>query len=91
MTVSLWRKIAARYRDEPAVIGFDLLNEPIAHYFETANLNPKLEPLYRKIALDRPAHIVAGVEQEACMRERVASYASRYEGLRECPALPSRK
>ena len=49
LTVSLWRKIAARYRDEPAVIGFDLLNEPIAHYFETANLNPKLEPLYRKI------------------------------------------
>src|SRR5947207_11538948 len=36
LTVSLWRKIAARYRDEPAVIGFDLLNEPIAHYFETA-------------------------------------------------------
>jgi hypothetical protein len=49
VTVSLWRKIAARYRDEPAVIGFDLLNEPIAHYFETSNLNPKLEPLYRKI------------------------------------------
>lgn len=49
LTVNIWRKIAARYRDEPAVIGFDLLNEPIAHYFDTANLNPKLEPLYRKI------------------------------------------
>jgi endoglucanase len=49
LTVNLWRKIAARYRNEPAVIGYDLLNEPIAHYFDTANLNPKLEPLYRKI------------------------------------------
>lgn len=49
LTVNLWRKIAARYRDEPAVIGYDLLNEPIAHYFDAASLNPKLEPLYRKI------------------------------------------
>src|SRR5882672_1908611 len=49
LTVNLWRKIAARYRNEPTVIGYDLLNEPIAHYFDAANLNPKLEPLYRKI------------------------------------------
>lgn len=49
LTVSIWRKLAARYKNEPAVIGYDLLNEPIAHYFESANLNPKLEPLYRKI------------------------------------------
>ena len=49
LTVNLWRKIAVRYRDEPTVIGYDLLNEPIAHYFDAASLNPKLEPLYRKI------------------------------------------
>jgi len=49
LTVNLWRKIAARYRDEPTVIGYDLLNEPIAPYFDTASLNPKLEPLYRQI------------------------------------------
>jgi endoglucanase len=49
LTVNIWRKIAARYRNEPAVIGYDLLNEPIAHYFDAANLNPHLEPLYRKI------------------------------------------
>ncbi len=49
LTVSLWRKIAARYRNEPSVIGYDLLNEPIAHYFDTALLNPKLEPFYRKV------------------------------------------
>ena len=49
LTVNIWRKIAERYRNEPAVIGYDLLNEPIAHYFDAAALNPKLEPLYRKI------------------------------------------
>src|SRR2546422_2249926 len=40
LTVNLWRKIAVRYRDEPTVIGYDLLNEPIAHYFDAASLNP---------------------------------------------------
>ena len=51
LAVNLWRKIAARYRDQPTVIGYDLLNEPIAPYFDTASLNPKLELLYRKIVL----------------------------------------
>jgi endoglucanase len=49
LTVRIWRKLALRYKSEPTVIGFDLLNEPIAHYFDDANLNSKLEPLYRKI------------------------------------------
>jgi len=49
LTVNIWRKLAARYRNEPAVIGYDLLNEPIAHYFDATTLNPKLEPVYRKI------------------------------------------
>jgi aryl-phospho-beta-D-glucosidase BglC (GH1 family) len=49
LTVRLWRKLAERYKDEPAVIGYDLLNEPIPHFFDTNYFNPKLEPLYRKI------------------------------------------
>jgi hypothetical protein len=49
LTVAIWRKLAARYANEPTVIGYDLLNEPIAHYFDAAHFNPKLEPLYRKI------------------------------------------
>src|SRR4030095_8946473 len=40
LTVNIWRKIAAGYSNEPTVIGYDLLNEPIAHYFDTASLNP---------------------------------------------------
>ena len=49
LAVNIWRKLAARYAKDPTVIGYDLLNEPIAHYFEADNLEPKLEPLYRRI------------------------------------------
>ncbi|MBV8855494.1 MAG: glycoside hydrolase family 5 protein [Acidobacteria bacterium] len=49
LTVNLWRKLAARYAQEPAVLGYDLLNEPVAHYFDAAHFNPRLEPLYKKI------------------------------------------
>jgi endoglucanase len=49
LTINIWRKIAARYSDEPTLVGYDLLNEPIAHYFDSSSLNPKLEPLYRRI------------------------------------------
>ncbi len=48
-TVALWRHLAARYRDETAVLGFDLLNEPISPYNDEDFLNPQLEPLYRDI------------------------------------------
>lgn len=49
LTINIWKKIAARYQNEPIIMGYDLLNEPIAHYFDTAKLNPLLEPLYKKI------------------------------------------
>jgi aryl-phospho-beta-D-glucosidase BglC (GH1 family) len=49
LTVKIWQKIAARYNNEPIVLGYDLLNEPIATHFNADYFNPKLEPLYRKI------------------------------------------
>ncbi|MGE0423945.1 MAG: glycoside hydrolase family 5 protein [Reyranellaceae bacterium] len=49
LTIALWRHIAERYRDEPAILGYDLLNEPIAPYHDVAWLNPKLEPFYREV------------------------------------------
>jgi GNAT superfamily N-acetyltransferase len=49
LTVRIWQKLAVRYKDEPTVLGYDLLNEPIPHFFDTAYFNPKLEPLYRKL------------------------------------------
>ncbi len=49
LTIALWREIAARYRDETTLIGYDLLNEPISPYSDERYLNPKLEPFYRDI------------------------------------------
>lgn len=47
---TIWRRIAARYANEPTVLGYDLLNEPIPHFEKDRPLNPLLEPLYRKLA-----------------------------------------
>jgi len=49
LTIALWQKLAAHYRDETAILGFDLLNEPISPYSDVAYLNPQLEPFYRSI------------------------------------------
>ena len=45
----IWRKIADRYKNEAVILGYELMNEPIAHYFENKEeLNAKLEPLYKR-------------------------------------------
>ncbi len=49
LTVKLWRAIALRYRGNPSILGYDLLNEPIAPYHDIATLNPRLEPFYRRV------------------------------------------
>lgn len=49
LTIALWQKLAARYRDETAILGYDVLNEPISSYSDVDYLNPQLEPLYRDI------------------------------------------
>ena len=49
LTVRLWRAVAERYRGNPAILGYDLLNEPIAPYHDIATLNPRLEPFYKRI------------------------------------------
>jgi endoglucanase len=49
LTADIWKRIAARYSNEPIIIGYDLLNEPIATYFDASHFNPKLEGVYKKI------------------------------------------
>lgn len=49
LCIAIWKKIAAHYAKESIIIGYDLLNEPIAHYFDKDKLNPLLEPLYKKM------------------------------------------
>jgi endoglucanase len=49
LTINIWKRIADHCKNEPIIMGYDLLNEPIAHYFDKAHFNPLLEPLYREI------------------------------------------
>jgi endoglucanase len=61
-TVAIWKRLAARYRDEPAVLGYDLLNEPIPSWPGLEPLEPALEPLLRRIVAGirevDPHHVV---------------------------------
>ena len=48
--VALWTAIARRYKDEPAVAGFDLLNEPLPSRTGAAGkFKKELEPLYKRL------------------------------------------
>lgn len=49
LTAEIWKRIADHYKNETIILGYDLLNEPIATYFNADELNPLLEPLYKKI------------------------------------------
>lgn len=49
---AVWRRLATHYRDDPTVLGYDLLNEPIPHYPHLAFLNPSLEPLYKALSAE---------------------------------------
>ena len=46
---SIWREIADRYKNETTILGYELMNEPIAHYFENKDsLYQMLQPLYKR-------------------------------------------
>ena len=51
LMTKIWVDIAKKYKNEPVIIGYDLVNEPIAHYFndELDDLNHKLFLLYSRI------------------------------------------
>ena len=62
LTVELWQALATRYRDETGVLGYDLLNEPVADYHDRAKYNPRLAAFYHQLvpairAVD-PHHII---------------------------------
>lgn len=44
----IWQQIARHYRNEPVILGYELINEPIAPYFKKMDeLNGKLEAIHQ--------------------------------------------
>ncbi|MDR0962198.1 MAG: glycoside hydrolase family 5 protein [Mediterranea sp.] len=59
----IWQRIARRYKDEPVILGYELMNEPIAPYFDNMDsLNLRLASLYKigveAIRKEDPHHII---------------------------------
>ena len=50
LMTAIWVDIAEKYKDEPVIVGYDLINEPVAHYFqdEIDVLNNELLALYKQ-------------------------------------------
>ena len=48
LAIGIWTKIAERYKDRTIIIGYDIINEPVAHYFNADSLNPKLLKFYKQ-------------------------------------------
>ena len=45
----IWREIASHYKSETTILGYELMNEPIAHYFANRDsLYLLLQPLYKR-------------------------------------------
>ncbi len=46
----IWGRIAQKYKDEPVILGYELINEPVAPYFgdKLPELKAALEPVHKK-------------------------------------------
>ena len=56
-TAQLWARIAAHFKNEPAVAGYDLLNEPVSAA-NAATLHQVSGELYRTVRAADPNHII---------------------------------
>lgn len=54
LMTEIWVRIAKKYKNEPVIVGYDIVNEPIAHYFENEldDLNHQLFLLYKRITTE---------------------------------------
>jgi endoglucanase len=48
-TIAIWQRLARQYRNDPTVLGYDLLNEPVPNYPKLGPMNSAVEPLYKRL------------------------------------------
>jgi len=74
--VTLWTEIARRFVDSPTVLGYDLLNEPIAPEFE--QFDDRLWPIYQRIA-----EAIRAVDRNHVLIVEGAQWANDWTALHE--------
>jgi endoglucanase len=56
-TIAVWQRVADHYHNNPTVLGYDLLNEPLPAFPGLERYKPLLEPLMKRIT-----HAIRGVD-----------------------------
>ena len=74
LAAQLWGELAERYRDEPTVLGYELLNEPIPNWPGYTELHPKLDEVYREMG-----QAIRKVDQRHLIFLDGAEWATRFE------------
>ena len=76
LTVSLWEELARRYRDEPAVLGYDLLNEPLPNEWQH-RYQDELVALYRDLT-----DAVRAIDDRHLLMYEGSHWATNWEPLK---------
>jgi len=74
--VAIWTALARRFADDPTVLGYDLLNEPIAPDF--ASLNDRLWPIYLRVGA-----AIRAVDPHHTLIVEGAQWANNWSALHE--------
>lgn len=80
LMTEIWIKIAEKYKNEPVIIGYDIVNEPIAHYFndELPYLNHQLFLLYKRIITE-----IRAVDKEHTIFLNGSNWGGNFEVFEE--------
>lgn len=80
LMTDIWVSIAEKYKNEPVIIGYDIVNEPIAHYFndELDDLNNQLILLYNRIVKE-----VRAVDQQHIIFLSGSNWGGNFDVFKE--------
>lgn len=76
-TIALWEELARRYRDEPAVLGYDLLNEPLPNEWQH-RYEGELVALYRHLT-----DAIRAIDDRHLLMYEGSHWATNWEPLRD--------
>ncbi len=57
-TIDIWKALAARYKDNPTVAGYDLMNEPLSSDQQTYPIHGFYDVLYDEVRAIDPDHLI---------------------------------